>query len=123
MRIPQKVEEQFQNHQIIAQSNSSTIKMTSYQNAKQNLSILTRIMISHTTCNESRLIKELHDMTMNSLLKNYGRRRCIAPGGSVDPMVEYMREHEELLNHETMYVNIFNKLGNFLKLGYIDKQL
>ena len=38
-------------------------------------------------------------------------------------MINYMGDHEKLLNHKTIYVDIFNKLGVFLQQGYIDEQL
>ena len=51
LRIPEKVKEIFKSHRNIAKSTAS-IRMSSYQNAKRNLSTLIKIMIDHETHDE-----------------------------------------------------------------------
>ena len=123
MKMPIGISELFLKHQGIAQSQSN-MRSKSYQNAKQSLSILTQIMISHGSHDESMLTTRLHDKSMKSLNMIYvTKRRPITQCDYIDKMKENLEEHKELLDHDTVYITIFKKLGVFLQGGYIDKQI
>ena len=119
--IPRVVENLFRSHEHEAMVVTNTSMTCSYQTSKRNLALLVRIMISRGTYDEKVLTTELNHMSMKALRRDYGNQK---PRTSLcEEMKENMKEHEKLLNHETKYIHIFNKLGDLLQQGYIDKQI
>ena len=122
LSIPKMVKEVFLEQERRIKSRPNT-KTTSYEYAKRNLTLLTRIMCANDTIDETKLSKELCGMVMLSLRGTYGSQISSPPSVGKDTMIEYMTEHKQLLNHDTEYMEVFNNLGIFFRQGYIDKQL